>query len=207
MPRVIPGLIVAFLLGLMPVAHAGDGLPVAGGTEATLRWESATAAYTALAQFNGKWRGMGEGKWGASSAEKFFAPVLDGKAMCRGGSSVYPVQDRNPQGEIHETHSLITLVGRSSELILTEYDNEGFISRYALDMNSSVAEDSWVFELASGDNLPAKFSARLTLHAPRNDQYVEIFELDFNGKGYVTYLINRLTRVPEVAIDRGCHVE
>lgn len=127
--------------------------------------------------------------------------------MCRGGSSVYPVQDRNPKGELHKAHSLIALAKSGAELTLTEYDNEGFIARYVLDLTSSKANESWVFELVSGENLPAKFRARLTLHVPKNDQYVETFELDFGGKGYVTYLTNRLTRVSEVAADRGCHVE
>lgn len=62
-------------------------------------------------------------------------------------------------------------------------------------------------ELVSGENLPPKFRARLTLHVPRNDHYVETFELDYGGNGYVTYLTNRLTRVSEVPAGRGCYVD
>lgn len=207
MPRLIPALVIALLLSSISIAHARDSSEASGEVATPPRWESAKAAYSALEQFNGKWRGVGDGKWGTSSSEKYFAPILDGKAMCRGGSSVYPVQDRNPKGELHKAHSLIALAKRGGELTLTEYDNEGLIARYVLDLTSSEANESWIFELVSGENLPPKFRARLTLHVPRNDHYVETFELDFGGKGYVTYLTNRLARVSEVLSDRGCHVE
>ncbi len=91
--------------------------------------------------------------------------------------------------------------------MLTEYDNEGFIARYVLDLASSEANESWVFELVSGENLPPKFRARLTLHVPRMDRYVETFELDFGDDGYVTYLTNRLGRVPDASAGRGCYVD
>ncbi len=206
MPRSVLELVVALLLSSTSIAHALDSS--ANGTTATpVRWESAAAAYAALEQFSGQWRGVGDGKWGTSRAEKLFAFILDGKVMCRGGSSVYPVQDRNPEGELHKAHSLIALAKGGSELMLTEYDNEGFIARYVLDLASSEANESWVFELVSGENLPPKFRARLTLHVPRKDRYVETFELDFDNDGYVTYLTNRLGRVPDVSASRGCYVD
>lgn len=207
MPRSIPKLVVALLLSSISLAHARDSSGVNGETATPARWESAMAAYAALEQFTGKWRGVGDGKWGTSRAEKLFAFILDGKVMCRGGSSVYPVQDRNPEGELHKAHSLIALAKGGSELMLTEYDNEGFIARYVLDLASSEANESWVFELVSGENLPPNFRARLTLHVPRKDRYVETFELDFGDDGYVTYLTNRLGRVPDVSAGRGCYVD
>ena len=207
MPRSIPALVIALLFSSISIAHARDSSGASGEVATPPRWESAMAAYSALEQFIGKWRGVGDGKWGISSSEKLFAPILDGKVLCRDGSSVYPVQDRNPKGELHKTHSLIALVKGGGKLTLTEYDNEGFIARYVLDLTSSEANDSWVFELVSGENLPPKFRARLTLHAPRDDHYVETFELDFDGKGCVTYLTNRLARVLEAPAGRGCHVE
>ncbi len=109
MPRSIPKLVVALLLSSTSIAHALDS-SANGTTAMPARWESAAAAYAALEQFSGQWRGVGDGKWGTSSAEKLFAFILDGKAMCRGGSSVYPVQDRNPEGELHKAHSL-TIAG------------------------------------------------------------------------------------------------
>ena len=207
MTRSIPALVLAPLLGSMLISPARHSSGEGGEAARPPRWESAQAAYSALEQFNGKWRGVGAGKWGTSSSEKLFAPILDGKAMCRVGSSVYPIQERNPKGELHKAHSLIALVKGGAELTLTEYDNEGFIARYVLDLTSSEANESWVFELVSGDNLPPQFRARLTFHVPKEDQYVETFELNFDGKGYVKYLTNKLTRVSGVPPGGGCHVE
>jgi len=168
------------------------------------QWLSAQAAYTALDHFTGSWRGAGKGKWGTSIAEKTYTVILDGRARCRTGSSVYPVQERNPNGEVHKTHALFALIEDGGGLIFTEYDNEGFIARYALDLASSEANKTWVFELVSGDNLPPNFRARLTLHAPVDEHYMEIFELDFGSKGYTTYLTNRLSRVVDAAVAGGC---
>ena len=94
-----------------------------------MQWESAQAAFTALAGLEGDWRGFGEGKWATSNAKKTFAAVLDGKAICRSTVSVYPVQQSNPEGEIHRAHVLVFLANDNSELRLTEYDTEGFVAR------------------------------------------------------------------------------
>ena len=192
---------------VIAISIASDNSRSGGEADSSTRWESALAAYSALEQFSGHWRGSGEGKWGTSKAVKVFSPVLDGKAMCRGGSSVYPVQERNPKGEVHKAHSLMTLVKDGDELALSEYDNEGFIAHYVLDLGSSKANESWVFELVRSENLPPDFRARLTLHFPRDDQFTETLELDFNGEGYVTYLTNQLSRVSQGAAGQGCLVE
>lgn len=175
--------------------------------EPGLRWESAQAAFTAMGQLQGVWAGVGEGKWGTSSAEKTFALVLGGKAICRSSRSVYPVQERNPEGEVHKAHALIYLAKGDSELRLTEYDNEGFVVRYLMDQASSQAGKSWVFELESGENLPPDLRARLTIRSPGTNSYVEDFELDFSGKGYVAYLTNRLTRISSSPADQACIVQ
>jgi hypothetical protein len=192
---------------VIAISIASDDSQSGGEADTKTRWESASAAYSALEQFSGHWRGSGQGKWGTSSTVKVFSPVLDGKAMCRGGSSVYPVQERNPKGEVHKAHSLMALIKGGDELALTEYDNEGFIAHYGLDLSSSKANESWVFELVSSENLPPDFRARLTLHSPRDDQFTETLELDFNGDGYVLYLTNQLSRVSQGAAGQGCLVE
>lgn len=176
--------------------------PAAGAEQ----WASAREAFLGLERLQGVWRGEGEGKWGTSSAVKILAPILDGKVLCRSGRSDYPVQERNPEGEIHQALALIALAAEDSELWLTEYDNEGFVARHRLDMARSSAVDRWVFEFQSGHNLPPAFSARLTLHAPADAELVEHFELDCSGKGHVLYLTNRLSRVSDPPAGAGCPV-
>jgi hypothetical protein len=203
----LTNLLLVYFLVFANTMYAGEPTtPVVSKGEAK-PWESAEAAYAGLAELRGTWSGKGEGKWGDSIAEKTITLVLDGKAICRTGRSEYPVQEKNPEGELHEAVALITLIESDRKMVLTEYDNEGFIARYALDMTASTPGSSWVFELEQGENLPPGFSARLTIAAPEAGQVVEIFELDFSGEGYSTYLVNRLTRGSKSTNEPGCVIQ
>src|SRR5688572_4016811 len=77
----------AFLIALSPLIEAAeakvDGL-------AELRW------------LIGEWRGVGEGDPGTSGSERYVESFLDGQFIRARGRSVYPKQDKNPEGEIHE---------------------------------------------------------------------------------------------------------
>ncbi|MDK1025586.1 MAG: hypothetical protein QGD92_15360 [Gammaproteobacteria bacterium] len=75
MSRSIPALVIALLLGSISLAHARDSSGSSGKVATSPRWESAMAAYSALEQFNGKWRGVGDGKWGACEWRKPSAEV------------------------------------------------------------------------------------------------------------------------------------
>ncbi|WP_394147123.1 hypothetical protein [Shewanella atlantica] len=197
--------VMFFLMAVSSTVHGGQGTKSPLERKNVVLCGSALDAYSGLNELKGLWRGVGEGKWGTSEAEKRFASILDGKAICRDGRSVYPKQESNPAGETHLSHSLFSLTEEGTVLSLSEYDNEGFIAHYALDLATSVANRSWVFELVEGDNLPPNFSARLTLSSTEKDQYTETFELDFSGKGYVTYLINRFSRASD-QLAPGCGV-
>ncbi|RTR33340.1 hypothetical protein [Shewanella atlantica] len=196
-------IVIALLMSVSSMLQAQELIESSKTREEVVLWGSAMEAYSGLEKFNGLWRGAGEGKWGASDAEKQFASILGGKVVCRGGRSVYPQQKRNPEGETHLSHSLFSLTDNGKTLSLSEYDNEGFIAHYALDLNASKANLSWIFELVRGENLPPNFSARLSLVLTGKDQYTETFELDFSGKGYVTYLTNRLWKISD-KLEGGC---
>jgi len=207
MPRFICSLMIIFFICYPSIVQPSDSPDPDDETESLSHWESARAAYEALDSFTGLWIGVGSGKWGSSRAEQIFAPVLDGAAICRYGSSTYPVQDLNPKGELHRAVSLIAMTKGGAELELTEYDNEGFIATYSLNLTSSEAHKSWVFNLVHGENLPENFRSRLTFYVPQDNHFTETFELDFGGKGYVKYLTNRLTRNSRLPVPRDCHVE
>jgi hypothetical protein len=71
-------------------------------------------------------------------------------------------------------------------------------------MTTSKAGSHWVFEFESGENLPPGFSARRAIRAPDPNHYIEDFDLDFSGKGYVNYLTNCLTRASELPAGQAC---
>lgn len=62
MPGLIPALVIALLLSSISIAHARDSFAAHDEAVTPPRWQSATVAYSALEQFNGKWRGVGEGE-------------------------------------------------------------------------------------------------------------------------------------------------
>jgi len=195
-----------FLLSIS-IARANDPGTVNDGTATPAQWESARQAFEALSQFQGNWQGTGNGKWGKSDTEQTISSVLAGRAICRSGFSVYPPQEKNPAGEEHRAVSLIALVDDGERLTLAEYDNEGFIAHYVLDMGASETGKSWVFVLERGDNLPPQLRARLTIRAPEGDHLVETFELDFDGSGYALYLTSHMERSPGQPVSHGCRVQ
>ena len=209
MTKSITILLVTLFFSSLLLAGTPDNSGIHDKVLTLVKWSSAKAAYSELEQFNGFWRGVGDGKWGVSNAEKYFTTILDGNVICRGGNSIYPIQDRNPKGEQHKSYSLIALIKGGKELMLTEYDNEGFIARYTMNLSTSEENKNWIFEYVSGENFPSNFRARLTIEVPQNNSYIETLELDFNfnGKGYDKYITNRLTRVSNISTSSNCQIE
>ena len=142
----------------------------------------------------GKWRGVGRGRWGDSSAETEFAWTLDKHFIQGRGRSVYPRQEKNPDGEIHDYISIYSYDTHSGTIVMRELDNEGFAITYYLDKSSSKGNE-WVFVAGQLENVPVGWKARLTLIFKAENEYHERFELDTNGKGYREYLTTQYLRV------------
>lgn len=149
-----------------------------------------------VARLNGKWHGVGHGRWGESSAEIEFGWTLDGHFIHGRGRSVYPRQERNPDGEIHDFISFYSYDTNRGTIVLRELDNEGFASTYYLDESSST-DNELVFVAEYMENVPAGWKARLTLIFRADTEYHERFELDTDGAGYKEYLTTRYLRVSE----------
>lgn len=142
----------------------------------------------------GDWRGLGEGEPGRSASERHAELALDGHFVSVQGRSVYPKQDRNPNGEVHGEIDLWSYDRSRKTLVLRQFDTLGFVGTYVLDKAASSA-NKWVLVAESLENVPQGWRARYTYTLKAPNEYHEMLELDADGKGFTPYLSNRFLKV------------
>jgi len=143
----------------------------------------------------GKWRGTGEGKWGSSAAEREYVSLYDGTYIRSTGSSVYPKQEKNPSGEVHQFVDFFSMDKHRETLVLREFDSESFVTTYYLDKTLSVPNQKLVFVAEHLENVPQGWKARMILELKSDSEMIEHFELDTNKGQFQRYLTNTLHRV------------
>jgi hypothetical protein len=176
--RWIVGLWVALSsLGVHAAEPGADGL-------AELRWLA------------GEWRGVGEGDPGTSGSERHIDSYLDGKYIRAQGRSVYPKQEKNPNGEVHAQLDLWSFDKARGCIVLRQFDTLGFVGTYVLDPAAS-GRDRWVLVAESLENVPKGWKARYVFTRKSDDEYHEMLELDPDDKGFKPYVTNRFLRVSD----------
>src|SRR5262245_57145319 len=111
--RITAGLVLFCLLTSTGAAQSQDGL-------AELRW------------LIGDWRGVGQGDPGTSASERHTDSFLEARYIRASGRSVYPKQEQNPKGEIHQQLDLWSYDHARSRVILRTFDTLGFTCTYVL---------------------------------------------------------------------------
>jgi hypothetical protein len=152
---------------------------------------SGIQAYAWLA---GEWRGIGDGKPGHSAAERRIDVVLEGRYLRVVGRSVYPKQDDNPNGEIHEEIDIWSFDKDRDALVLRQFDNLGFVTTYVWDRKAS-GERKVVLNAEQLENVPAGWRARYTLTFMPPDEYHEMLELATDGQALRPYVKSRFLRL------------
>lgn len=149
-----------------------------------------------LARFSiliGEWKGTGEGQPGASTMEREYSFVLNGKFLQVKNKSTYIPQPKNPKGEIHEDIGLISYDRRRKVYVFRQFHAEGFVNQYVLD--SLLSNDKkFVFVTESIENIPLGWRAKETYNIISSDEFEEIFELAEPGKEFEIYSKSRHTR-------------
>jgi hypothetical protein len=141
----------------------------------------------------GRWEGSSEGRPGTATVRREYSRALNGRFVRVRNRSEYPVQDKNPKGEIHEDEGFFSFDRTRKRLVLRQFHVEGFVNQYVQDSESSAQK--LVFTTESIENIPAGWRARETyvVHGP--DEFEEIFELAEAGKPFEQYSRARLKRV------------
>jgi hypothetical protein len=166
---------------------------LAAGSAAPALQPAAADPFDAVAFMIGRWEGTSEGRPGKGTLRREYEKVLDGRFVRVHNRSEYPVQEKNPKGEVHEDEGYISFDRARKKLVLRQFHVEGFVNQYVQDDGAEANRISFTTE--SIENIPAGWRARETyvVHGP--DAFEEVFELAETGKPFEVYSRARLRRV------------
>ena len=148
----------------------------------------------ALQWLIGDWAGVGHGEPGTSATERYVESFLDGRYLRVRGRSVYPKQEGNPRGEVHEEMDVWSYDAARDALILRQFDNLGFVSTYVQDKAASTNE-RLVLVAEQLENVPSGWRARYTYTFVPPNEYHEVLELAMKDKDFEPYVSNNFLRV------------
>ena len=141
-------------------------------TDGRAQQPTAPDPFAPVAFMIGRWEGSSEGQPGKASVRREYSRALNGRFVRVRNRSEYPVQDKNPKGEIHEDEGFFSFDRARKRLVLRQFHVEGFVNQYVQDSESS--SQKLVFTTESIENIPAGWRARETyvVHGP--DEFEEI---------------------------------
>jgi hypothetical protein len=180
---------VVFLGGLL-VPTVAPGQNTSSNKQAEQR-----DTFQPLRMFIGKWEGNSKGEPGEGKMEREYAFVLRERFIQVSNKAVYPPQEKNPKGEIHEDLGFFGYDKALKKFSLRQFHVEGFVVQYALE---SISEDgkTLVFRSTSIENISPGWVARETYRFLNSDEFVETFALAGPGKEFETYSETRFRRKP-----------
>jgi THAP4-like, heme-binding beta-barrel domain len=154
---------------------------------------SSTDAFQPLAFLIGEWEGTSEGRPGKGHVRREYSRALNGRFIHGRNRSEYPVQEKNPKGEIHEHEDWFSFDRSRKRFMLRQFHVEGFVNQYLEEPGSTATK--LVFTTESIENIPAGWRARETYLVHGSDEFEEVFELAEPGKAFEEYSRARLQRI------------
>lgn len=142
----------------------------------------------------GNWTGTTQGEPGQGKGERHYEPVLGGKFLRGTNRTVYPPQEKNAKGEVHEDIGYFSFDRARKKVALRQFHVEGFINEYA-QRQGGAADKTLVLETERIENLPEGWRARETYKVVSQDEFIEVFELAPPQKDFAVYAESRWKRV------------
>jgi hypothetical protein len=158
--------------------------------------QTTTDPFAPIAFLIGQWEGTSEGEPGKGTIRREYERVLNGRFIRARNRSEYPIQEKNPKGEIHEDEGFFSFDRARNRLVFRQFHVEGFVNQYVQDGGSTV--QGIVFTSEGIENIPAGWRARETYVVRGPDEFEEIFELAQGDKPFEVYSRARLKRVKSV---------
>jgi hypothetical protein len=154
---------------------------------------TAADSFEPIAFMIGRWEGTSEGRPGKATVRREYERALNGRFVRVRNRSEYPIQEKNPKGEVHEDEGFFSFDRGRKRLVLRQFHVEGFVNQYVQDPEST--PQRIVLTTESIENIPSGWRARETyvVHGP--DEFEEIFELAEAGKPFQEYSRARLKRI------------
>lgn len=152
------------------------------------------APWDSLKFFVGHWQGTTQGKPGRGKGEREYQFVLGGRFLRATNHTVYPPQEKNPKGEVHEDLGLYSYDARRRKFVLRQFHVEGFVNEY-VEQGSAADRKTLVFVTEGIENTPDGWRARETYKVVNQNEYTETFELAEPQKEFEVYAQSRWKRV------------
>jgi len=155
---------------------------------------TAKSPWDSLKFIVGDWQGTVQGEPGHGTGERHYEFVLRGKFLRASDKSVYPQQERNPKGEVHEDLGLYSYDERRKKFVLRQFHVEGFVNEY-VEQEISPDGKKLRFETERIENIPDGWRGRETYKIVNQDEYNEVFEWAPPQKDFAVYSESRWKRL------------
>ena len=162
---------------------------LAGASQATT-----SSRLSAVQPFVGKWQGTSEGQPGTGTLTREYRAILRDRFIEETNRSVYPPQEKNPKGEIHEHRSFFSFDNARKTVVFRQFHAEGFVNQYVLEPTTKPGVLVFVSEAI--ENIPQGYRARETYTFISANEFEEVFEIAEPGKDFELYSKARLKREP-----------
>ncbi|NER12867.1 hypothetical protein GWK08_05410 [Leptobacterium flavescens] len=142
----------------------------------------------------GKWQGVESGVAGDGIGFRTYEYDLNDHYIFLKNQSSFPISEQKPIGEVHRNVGIFSYNSNTSAIVLREFHVEGFTNVYELDRKLSSSE-KLVFITREIENNPGNWKARSTINKISGDEFIETFEIAFDGENYKPFLKNHWHRV------------
>ncbi len=139
----------------------------------------------------GSWEGDVSGQPGRGKCVREYRFALNNRYLEVRNKSTYPVQPKNPKGEVHEDWGMISYDRARRKFVLRQFHVEGFVNQYAAE---PLRDRVLVFHSEAIENIPPGFRARETYTITGPDTFRERFEIAEPGKDFELYSETRFRR-------------
>jgi len=144
--------------------------------------------------FVGHWQGTSQGKPGQGKGERNYEFVLGGRFLQVKNKTIYPPQEKNLKGEVHEDIGFYSHDDQRKKFVFRQFHVEGFVNEY---VEQQIAPDdrTLVFVTDRIENIPEGWRARETYKIVNQNEYTEVFELARPQKNFELYTQSHWKRV------------
>lgn len=149
-----------------------------------------------LRYFLGEWKGEGTGKPGVSKSDRKYDLILKDSFIRVENRSVYPAQEKNPDGEIHEDLGFFSFDKNREMYVFREFHVEGYVNQYVIE-EWDKEEGVIVLSSEAIENISPGWRARTTYEILSDNKFRETFDLSGPGKDWACYITNDFERVAE----------
>lgn len=195
---VLPGMLVGVVCGVLcqrwRVAAVAVWCLVGASGLAGASQATSASRLSAVQPLVGKWQGTSEGQPGTGTLTREYRLVLRDRFIEETNRSVYPAQEKNPKGEVHEHRSFFSFDNARKTIVFRQFHGEGFVNQYVLEPTTKAGVLVFVSEAI--ENIPKGYRARETYTFISENEFEEVFEIAEPGKDFALYSRARLKRTP-----------